>query len=1114
MSRHLDEPSSASDVKLEHVLAEYLRSADRGENPDRQALLDAHPDLTAELRSFFHNQDALQKMAAPLRAAALDATLPGRDQTAPAPGTLLRYFGDYELLAEIARGGMGVVYKARQVSLNRIVALKMILAGQLASPEDVERFHLEAEAAANLDHPGIVPIYEVGEHEGQHFFSMAFVDGPSLAQRLTEGPLPPLQAAELIRQVAEAVAFAHARGVIHRDLKPGNILLAADGQPRITDFGLAKRIAGEKHLTATGQVLGTPSFMPPEQAAGDGGQIDGTADVYALGAVLYALLVGRPPFQADNPIDTVLQVLYRDAVAPRQLNARIPRDLETICLKCLRKTPWRRYADAAALADDLQRFLNHRPIHARPVGVVERTAKWVRRRPALAALMVVAVAGFGGVTWEWRAATRERRTVERLLDTSEAQRYLNQIGWADRESADGYLDRAESILLQCPVQRRGWEWRYLQRLCHPELLSIETGVANSVAFSPDGALLAVPSNGSMPRRAGDPRTSDKCVMVFDAATGKRVWTSADHKHHVLTARFSRDGEWLISAGGILAADGKGEGEVQLQRLKSDVVSLTYSNHASWVQSAEMHPDGLRVASIDQSGTIRLWSAADGADIASFKIPAAGFSCGLAFDRRGERLAAVSSGSDRVYVWKLDSPEQPTEYVGLHYNILGNVDFSPDGRLLAAGDMNNTVIVWDVATGAVKHRLADAGREVRFSPDGAQLATTDVRIDKQDKALRIWDLAEERLLRRLPGGFNCLDYAVDGKRVASASFGGTVRIWDRNATPGLRRLNVQTFAWGGLFGFVGEGPTIVVPDTEARFVEKTPSPGGSSVHSYGRRTIAFWNTNRGEQERHVVLDQQQDFAIRDLAVSADRRWFVTVESWNGRDSDPPCKVTIRDAETGDIKKEFERPAADSLQTVAIHPSGDRIAVGAGKERVEVIRASDGKQLFWIRVWAQDLAFSPDGRLLATASRDRRPGHVDLWSAETGKYVRNLSISAFGYPSSVMKIAFSPDGNYLAGACQHNDHASDFVTVCELATGATKYTLRGHTGEITALAFSPNGNRLVSAAKDETLILWEMNLGQRILTLPSAVGKITCVEFSPAGNQLAALGNGLQLWDAPR
>ncbi|HJT34754.1 MAG TPA: hypothetical protein VJ783_22190, partial [Pirellulales bacterium] len=275
-----------------------------------------------------------------------------------------------------------------------------------------------------------------------------------------------------------------------------------------------------------------------------------------------------------------------------------------------------------------------------------------------------------------------------------------------------------------------------------------------------------------------------------------------------------------------------------------------------------------------------------------------------------------------------------------------------------------------------------------------------------------------------------------------------------------------------------------------------------------------NVERGEQVHYLQFDQQ-DFAIRDLAVSSDRRWFATVESWNGRASDRPCKVTVRDAETGQIQQEFERPPAALLWSVAIHPSGDRVAFSGRDEKVEVVRLADGEQLFWIRAAVADLAFSPDGRLLATASQEQRPGHVDLWNAETGKYVRNLIIGAYGYPSSVTKIAISPDGRFLAGACQHNNHAADFVTVWDLATGAPKYTLHGHSREITALAFHPDGIRLVSAAKDESLILWDMDLGQRILTLSSAVGEISCVEFSPDGNLLAALGpQGLQLWDAPR
>jgi serine/threonine protein kinase len=292
-------------------------------------------------------------------------------------GARMRYFGDYELLEEIARGGMGVVYRARQLTLNRIVALKMILAGQLASEADVRRFYLEAEAAANLDHPAIVPIFEIDQHDGQHYFSMGFVEGTSLAAKLADGPLPPREAAQLLKPIAEAVHYAHEQGVIHRDLKPGNVLLDKQGRPRVTDFGLAKRVQSASDLTGTGQILGTPSYMPPEQAAGKS-DIGPTADVYSLGAVLYAMLTGRPPFQSANVVDTIMQVLEREPVALRQLDSKIDRDLETICLKCLAKDPAHRYTAARELADELGRFLNDQPILARPPGIWEHVTQWAR----------------------------------------------------------------------------------------------------------------------------------------------------------------------------------------------------------------------------------------------------------------------------------------------------------------------------------------------------------------------------------------------------------------------------------------------------------------------------------------------------------------------------------------------------------------------------------------------------------------------------------------------------------------------------------------------------------------------------------------------------------------
>ncbi len=279
-----------------------------------------------------------------------------RDDTVNVPpgrGMGPKAFGEYELLEEIARGGMGVVYRARQIKADRIVALKMIRSGELADDEEIERFYMEARSAARLDHPGIVPVFDVGEFAGQHYFTMGYVDGPTLKAVVKDGPLPPRRAAEIARQIAEAVAYAHAQGVIHRDLKPSNVLIDADGQPRITDFGLAKQIEGNSNLTASGQVMGTPSYMPPEQAAGRIDRIGPHSDVYAVGAILYEMLTGRPPFTGVSTLELLTAVMEKDPEAPHVINPRVDRDLETICLKCLQKDPARRYATCSALASTI-----------------------------------------------------------------------------------------------------------------------------------------------------------------------------------------------------------------------------------------------------------------------------------------------------------------------------------------------------------------------------------------------------------------------------------------------------------------------------------------------------------------------------------------------------------------------------------------------------------------------------------------------------------------------------------------------------------------------------------------------------------------------------------------
>lgn len=310
----------------------------------------------------------------------------GRDATSG--GTL---FGDYELLSPIAKGGMGVVYKARQRKLNRIVAVKMILSGHLADESDIERFYAEAEAAAALSHPNIVAIHEIGEVNGQHFFSMDYIEGQSLAALVQENPLPPRRAAELVQTIAEAVQFAHDNGVIHRDLKPANVLLDRRQRPLITDFGLAKQVRSQSQRTMAGSIMGTPSYMPPEQAAGKTDQIGPWSDLYSLGAILYELLTGRPPFRAASPFETIRQVLDTEPPSPRLLNPGVPKDLETICLKCLQKERTRRYASAQELADELGRFLRGEPIRARPISQVERLWRLCRRHPVTASAIALAV---------------------------------------------------------------------------------------------------------------------------------------------------------------------------------------------------------------------------------------------------------------------------------------------------------------------------------------------------------------------------------------------------------------------------------------------------------------------------------------------------------------------------------------------------------------------------------------------------------------------------------------------------------------------------------------------------------------------------------------------------
>ena len=374
----------------------------------------------------------------------VETTLGVAQGDAVAAGRNVRYFGDYQTISILGQGGMGVVYKARQLTLNRLVALKMIRNAEFASEDQVRRFQNEAEAVATLDHPGIVPIYEVGTHEDQRYFSMKLVEGQGLDKRLNEFVNDPRTAARVVAEVADAVNHAHQRGILHRDLKPANILIDSQGHPHVTDFGLAKRIEDDAGLTVSGAIMGTPSYMAPEQAAGKSSLVTIASDVYGLGAILYAALTGRAPFASDSVMNTLDQVRNSPPQPPTRLNAGLPRDLEVICLKCLEKDPRHRYASAQALSDDLNRWLRGEPITARPVGPVVRLRMWSKRKPALAglsaALIVASIAGLLGVTSQWREAVSQRNQAQIARDHA-----VRQEQTARRAEAEARIARDQAV---------------------------------------------------------------------------------------------------------------------------------------------------------------------------------------------------------------------------------------------------------------------------------------------------------------------------------------------------------------------------------------------------------------------------------------------------------------------------------------------------------------------------------------------------------------------------------------------------------------------------------------------------------------------------------------------